>query len=1339
MSMRRDSFHRFVSGSAVTVLSLLLLILADPGRATAQGRKTSDPATASTESTESPGLSLNYTGALFGYYRIEPDETNPAYQLHPPDEFRKHGYQNPLLLGMGDNFSPEFGASVERELKDGDPCYLKANKPWPGHKNVAPEVLYKNEDRLPTMAECDNVGRFLMKAGFRAIVPGKEDFLYSARWLRRMAHLFHGASDIVTKPNPFSGEGQEPVFNTSTVKIPSPGNKLLMLAANLRLNFKLEGKEKDTVIPPGMETPKPSKSVKGKTAPGLTSYTICPLLFSWDPLGADLETCISGGDRGDTVTTETDWLRRLDLTVDPIPGCRQSTSDQDECVPVAASINAQARKDVKFRRQLLENEAKIILATLDEEKKWGDLKHALGVLGQDKAFEALNSESAPLKLSKNGQESSASLRAIASQEAPPDLRGILEALCSELDQLSSASRQSNVDFLFPPDARRVAIHLLLTKIATKQKDIGYTIVGGSGPMAGTLVIGVIGQETMKAVSLVNLKLCTRWKADLTVDLPCEDGRDDKGSDSAKGKFVGTVAVGDPLSAVTTVLRAAWAKEGPFDKVVVMAQMPRTEAEELAAHAVASLRNTVCSDRDEPTGAGGLACPDRNPPDAPHIDLILSEAQLAHTTPEVELRYARKDMIPVIAPKPAWYINKEGRGLQDAVSTVTISRGEFGPGRDRLLNNHEPPYEIPGPTAQTMSELFQDELKQLAIQRSSADLSNLENFWNDCQPQKACQNSMVMQYLLEQIHRSSHADVVLLEYRDFYFGRMLGEYGNYQICKEWLVDHPQPVPGLANPEAYCSLRVALDRILWKGDYSERVMVDGKSLQQMLKTAQEETEDEQTLAARDTVDEWLMTFGIVTKPPQNLAAASMGPATFAIPGVSFCKDPGSDTGASEYCVNGQRVTDDGAYWVGTSDHLAEDNQVYKILRGLDDKYHMRKKKLFITGEIADEVFRHGREEASEKLVTAPVAQLGMSRIEELQQKRPILQVDSAKLVAGFMLRKPSMSNTQLASNFSGVTDSRATTPSAQELDLEALARATTGRGVERISQRLKAGIQSDFEYDRAVTGNLTGSAPTVTYALNSLTTGGFLQLRLRGDLAPRLFLVVAPFQYQTQIAGNYLNFNLATGSGQITVSAPRWEGFSQRVGARYEFGPRLTESYAEGGPEYSNINHVLSGLLLPNGMECPASATIPFAACVASKIVVTPSTVITPQTETLHTAGWYWNVHLQKALDKDKRTSLTFETKGDYYLWPGVTLPTQSRMAFTTSEAFNCKAIGNLVFSPTITQFFYSNQGPASHRLMTNTFAVTAKWYFARDAAVPFWRQFWFRGPASLDQTKSAKMQ
>jgi len=59
---------------------------------------------------------------------------------------------------------------------------------------------------------------------------------------------------------------------------------------------------------------------------------------------------------------------------------------------------------------------------------------------------------------------------------------------------------------------------------------------------------------------------------------------------------------------------------------------------------------------------------------------------------------------------------------------------------------------------------------------------------------------------------------------------------------------------------------------------------------------------------------------------------------------------------------------------------------------------------------------------------------------------------------------------------------------------------------------------------------------------------------------------------------------------------------------------------------------------------------------------------------------------------------------------------------------------------ISTFFYRIQGPVgiSHDLVTNTFSITARWYFTRDAAVPVSRQVLFVGPASKDQTKTAKM-
>jgi hypothetical protein len=257
-----------------------------------------------------------------------------------------------------------------------------------------------------------------------------------------------------------------------------------------------------------------------------------------------------------------------------------------------------------------------------------------------------------------------------------------------------------------------------------------------------------------------------------------------------------------------------------------------------------------------------------------------------------------------------------------------------------------------------------------------------------------------------------------------------------------------------------------------------------------------------------------------------------------------------------------------------------------------------------------------------------------------------------------------------------------------------------------------------------------------------------VRIIGDRpSKRLSLVIAPYQYQQQITGNYLNFKFTippgqttAPAGQLTVPTPKWDGFVQRLGMRYEFGGLFTGSYVETGPEFSEIHNVLSALTFPAG-ECKVSDG-PFTTCFSSNnLVITPTTLLTPVTQGVRSGGWYWDVHIERALDKDKHSSLTLETKGDDYAWPGTTLSTQTQHAFTTTMAINFTVIGNLAFSPTYTTFFYRNQAAPnnpSHSLITNGFSVTAKWYFWRDAAVPFWQQMWFRGPASLDQTKSAKM-
>jgi hypothetical protein len=96
-----------------------------------------------TQPPPSDDFKLDYTGALFGYYRIEPEArlVPTSRDGHLPVAGRFVGVSSqrrgPLLLGMGDNFAPEFGASIESEVLEG-PCHMAATLPPPGRRFVGP-------------------------------------------------------------------------------------------------------------------------------------------------------------------------------------------------------------------------------------------------------------------------------------------------------------------------------------------------------------------------------------------------------------------------------------------------------------------------------------------------------------------------------------------------------------------------------------------------------------------------------------------------------------------------------------------------------------------------------------------------------------------------------------------------------------------------------------------------------------------------------------------------------------------------------------------------------------------------------------------------------------------------------------------------------------------------------------------------------------------------------------------------------------------------------------------------------------------------------------------------
>ena len=119
----------------------------------------------------------------------------------------------------------------------------------------------------------------------------------------------------------------------------------------------------------------------------------------------------------------------------------------------------------------------------------------------------------------------------------------------------------------------------------EEKDTGYT-VAQLADGSNVLIVGVTGQNTMKAVSQTNIRLCPGTGKDF-VDIfgACSD-RFTTGE--------GTAVAVDPVPITEAIVRgaellAADQSQRPFDKIVVMAQMPHTEAEVLSERVSSLLR------------------------------------------------------------------------------------------------------------------------------------------------------------------------------------------------------------------------------------------------------------------------------------------------------------------------------------------------------------------------------------------------------------------------------------------------------------------------------------------------------------------------------------------------------------------------------------------------------------------------------------------------------------------------------------------------------------------------------------------------------------------------------
>jgi hypothetical protein len=825
----------------------------------------------------------------------------------------------------------------------------------------------------------------------------------------------------------------------------------------------------------------------------------------------------------------------------------------------------------------------------------------------------------------------------------------------------------------------------------------------------------------------------------------------------------------------------------FDRIVVMAQMPHTDAEVLATRVWAKLR-AVHDDHQ--------------------VDLVLSEAQAGYGTSNLTLTYSPNKMpstkmattYPAMALTPVTSYSPSDGVFPGAVSRATIKSdiASTDPARQYSIENRSS--ELFDPTALWSDHRTDQKSNVTTVSLLLTLMAKLQGISPPAAGSKLedeASKSRTVMMLLEALQKASkpRADVVLLQSRDILLDQIGANYsekdskGNdpqYYGYTVYHVCNGEP----AEKQRLCQLRVALDRIFWKGDYIEFVAMTGKNLKSILGLSRNKSDERADLLDKDITGEWLISYGIVQSSLSNLTQINQNSEPLWIPVDPACKgqpstDDGEKSAQSVYCIGGTPIADDAYYWVLTTDQLAQDKEVYGTFQSLPAAYH-KSSSMFITHVLAHYLQDHMQDPDIQFALNGgartqqkrEVAEYPVIKSNVAFQQQPLWQVDFAKAIASFAAREPVGGNSFVASSFQGVSDARASAPSQQELDLELGSRITGNlprAAVQKNLPPMSVGIQSAFAYDRSVLGNLTPGSKIVnpSYTLNNLTVGGFLQVRLDGKRGsndvrpvrslPRDLLVFTPHQYQVQVNNSYLFFSYTALPGitpptdQLTVTLPRNSSWTDRAGYRREFGQDRANSffqngsYVEGGMEFTVQDNVLSSITLQNGSTpktCQVSSTVTLPKCFYSntppgQFLITSETTIlgAPAMKALHTPGAYWNLHVQNLLyrkgDKTWMTLVT-ESQGDYFFGrPGsAELSTQTEYAIPLSVALVFPSFGNLSFAPTYSGFYYKSQ-LSNQSLQVNSISIAARWYFARDARVPIFMQRQFPGPASADQTRTGK--
>jgi hypothetical protein len=642
-----------------------------------------------------PGqIDVVYTGALYGYFRddaptfADTDGLVGSFIARHAGPSVEHPDRNkPLLLGLGDNFGPEFGASIQEEDRPG--CLMMKAK-----SEDYPQALYKDDLRVASSADCDNVAHFLVEAGYRAIVPGRNDFMYGAGWLRETAANLRASRDAA-----------------------NVDKRLMMLAANLRIKFQSSesggnGRVKLQSLCPLLFAPNRALFALGQTPkPGQIEDTSNQSATCSSQTEGSPPELLDVLDRMTLVMSDSQIEASLNQTTDVLG----SSSPRGSNVP---NDVIQHRNQIIFNQldQLrlmswglprtgnllkeigrLQNRVSGTTATYfspDEIKSLRDCIASLSDPSTDCPANAATAGNANHPGSATPAQTQASCTFLPLRPTSGDLgdlnsfaNGLLEVLVEVCMASGKVDALTAVNTLIVDRESGLAgIRALLRAIAREQWNSGYTItpLNPSRGEAQKVIIGVVGESTLQDVSLSNRQFCFSVPAENKPGTITYHYCEKNVAGNRHARLQAQVYEFDPVKTIVAIIRAVKLTHPGIQSVIVLAQMPHTEAEELAAAVQVEIEEVGCvvSKAYESSGEGhdtrqrtrcGLLSSQN--PLIPPVDFILSEAQDDHASGDLQMTVSGSvGPAPVLTPRHAYRSTSSGAGLlKDPASEVTYVR------------------------------------------------------------------------------------------------------------------------------------------------------------------------------------------------------------------------------------------------------------------------------------------------------------------------------------------------------------------------------------------------------------------------------------------------------------------------------------------------------------------------------------------------------------------------------------------------------------------------------------------------------------------------------------------